>query len=233
MDLLVELALSWLIIRLAQKKGLGVLGMRPNRTRILQLLSGFFGACLLCGFNFFLQTRFSGSHWLWNKALTLPSTLDSVWWVLHSVLYEELIFRGALLYGAIQKVGLKKACLLSAIAFGIYHWFSMNAFGQWIQMGYLFVATGVMGYQFALAYARTQSLYLPIGLHLGWNLINTFVFSQGPLGNQLLILQAGERFSLIENTIVLLVSTFALPLMTFLYLKWMENKGVDQLISKA
>ena len=142
MDLLVELVVSWLVLWLAQKKGLSELGMLPNRTRILQLLIGFSGACLLCGFNLFLQTIFSGSHWMWNKALTLQSTLASVWWILHSVLYEELIFRGALLYVAIQKVGLKKACILSASTFGIYHWFSMNAFGQWLQMSYLFVANG-------------------------------------------------------------------------------------------
>lgn len=233
MDLLVELAISWLVLWLAQKKGLSVLGILPNRTRALQLLIGFFGACLLCSFNFFLQTIFSASHWLWNKALTLQSTLNSVWWILHSVLYEELIFRGALLYVAMQKVGIKKACLLSAIAFGIYHWFSMNAFGQWVQMGYLLVATGVMGYLFALAYAKTKSLYLPIGIHFGWDLISTFFFSQGPLGNQLLILQAGERFSLIENILVMLVSAFALPLITYIYLKWMDNKGVDQILSKA
>jgi hypothetical protein len=170
---------------------------------------------------------------MWNKALTLQSTLNCVWWILHSVLYEELIFRGALLYLAIQKVGVKKACTLSAVGFGIYHWFSMNVFGQWIQMSYLFVATGVMGYLLALAYAKTKSLYLPIGIHFGWNLVSSFVFSQGPLGNQLLILQAGERFSLIENILVMLVSTFALPLMTFIYLKWMDNKGVDQILSKA
>lgn len=232
MDLLVELALSWLVLWLTQKKGLSVLGLLPSRIRLVQVLIGFLGAGLLCGVNFCLQTICSASHLIWNKALTLQGTLTTVWWIFHSVLYEELLFRGALLAVAIQKVGLKKACILSAIAFGIYHWFSMNAFGQWLQMSYLFVATGVMGYAFALAYARTKSLYLPIGIHFGWNLMSTFVFSQGPVGNQLLILQVGERFSLIENILVMLASTLGLPLMTFVYLKWLENKGVDQTLSK-
>ncbi|WP_189603592.1 hypothetical protein [Salinimicrobium marinum] len=31
------------------------------------------------------------------------------------------------------------------------------------------------------------SLYLPIGLHFGWNLVTITIFSQGPSGDQLLI----------------------------------------------
>jgi len=54
--------------------------------------------------------------------------------------------------------------------------------------------------------------------------MSTFFFSQGPLGNQLLIPEPGERFSFFENIIVMLVSNFALPLVTFFYLRWIENK---------
>ncbi|MCC5612934.1 hypothetical protein LC612_41170, partial [Nostoc sp. CHAB 5834] len=64
-----------------------------------------------------------------------------------------------------------------------------------------------------------KSLYLPIGIHFGWNLVSTFVFSQASLGDQLLILEAGEQFSLVENIIVMLISTLALYIITFIYLK--------------
>ena len=232
MDLIIELAISWLVLRLALRKDLLVLGILPSGKRMMQFTVGFFGACFICGFNFFLQSIFSGTSWAWNNAVSPKSILNSVWWILHSVLYEELIFRGAFLYVAIQKIGIKRACILSAVAFGIYHWFSMNALGQWVPMTYFFVVTGIMGYQFALAYAKTNSLYLPIGIHFGWNLMSTLFFSQGPLGNQLLIPEPGERFSMIENIIVMLISNFALPLITFLYLRWVQKDRVNQAMIK-
>ena len=179
-------------------------------------------AALICGLNYFLQTIFSGSSWLFNNDFTIQSFLYSSWWNLHSVLYEELLFRGALLYLAIKFIGPKRGCVLSAICFGIYHWFSMNAFGNWWFMLYLFLGTGIMGYIFASAYAKTSSLYLPTGLHFGWNFLNNVIFSQGPLGKQLLILKAGERFSVFENIIVFTVSTFLLPICAFLYIKQLK-----------
>ncbi|MDB5119912.1 MAG: family intrarane metalloprotease [Sphingobacteriales bacterium] len=223
MDLIVELALSWLLLWWFHKANLGVLGIYPAKADwIVQFLVGLVLSSSLCALNYLLQTVFSGSIWLWNNDFTLSNFLSSSWWVMHSVLYEELIFRGALLYIAIQKLGVKKASILSAICFGVYHWFSMNAFGNWIMMTYLFIGTGIMGYVFALTYAKTNSLYLPIGLHFGWNLINTVIFSQGPIGNQLLTLKVGERFNTIENMIVLFFSTLALPLISLWYLKFIR-----------
>ena len=58
-------------------------------------------------------------------------------------------------------------------------------------MLYIFLVTGCSGWMFAYAYAKTKSLYAPIGLHLGWNLVTAVVFSAGPIGQQLLT-QQGE-----------------------------------------
>lgn len=222
--LLVELSISWILLLLVEKKGLGVLGILPTKKRIIHLLVGFGIAVSICAFNYYLQTIFSGSVWLFNKSFTASKFFSGSWWTMQSVLYEELIFRGALLYIAIKKIDSKKACILSAICFGVYHWFSMNAFGNWVFMSYLFIGTGIMGYIFALAYAKTNSLYLPIGLHFGWNFINTMIFSQGPIGNQLLILKKGDFFSLIENIIVMLVQFLVFPLLAFLYIKNIERQ---------
>lgn len=50
---------------------------------------------------------------------------------------------------------------------------------------------GFMGYVFAIAYAKTKSLILPFGLHLGWNLVNNSIFSNGP--NGVIVLQVNEQ----------------------------------------
>ena len=226
MDIIIQLTISWLLLWVVKRESLSVLGLLPAVKRVEHFSVGFAIAAAICGFNYFLQTIFSGSNWLINKDFTIRDFFHSTWWNLHSVLYEELIFRGALLYLAISYLGIKRGCILSAVCFGVYHWFSMNAFGNWWVMIYLFLGTGIMGYIFALAYAKTCSLYLPIGLHFGWNFLNNVIFSQGPIGNQLLVLKAGERFSVLENIIVFVVSTFMLPACAFFFIKHLKDEKV-------
>jgi hypothetical protein len=43
-----------------------------------------------------------------------------------------------------------------------------------------------MGLVYAYGYAKTFSLYIPIAIHLGWNLIRSVVFSETVIGEQLL-----------------------------------------------
>src|SRR6185436_10184910 len=102
-------------------------------------------------------------------------------------------FRGALLYLAIRLLGPHRGCLLSSIVFGIYHWFSYGVFGNAGQMFYVFLLTGLAGVMFSYAFAFTRGMYLPVGLHLGWNLMAVVVFSQGPLGDQMLLVHEGEK----------------------------------------
>ncbi len=221
--LLVELGISWVLLLLVEKKDLRVLGIIPTQQRLMQLLAGIVIAACCCGLYYFLQTILSGSTWSANKSFTLPKFFSGAWWTMQSVLYEELIFRGALLYIAIKKIGPKWACMLSAVCFGIYHWFSMGAFGNVVFMVYLFIGTGIMGYVLALAYAKTGSLYLPIALHFGWNLVTNIIFSGGPNGTQLLISTRGNNYTLFENIVVLLVQFCVLPVAMFFYMRRLKS----------
>jgi len=131
-----------------------------------------------------------------------------------------LLFRGALLYLLLKKLGEIKACLLSAVAFGIYHWFSYQVLGQSVTMIYVWVTTGIWGFMFAFAFARTRSLYVPVGLHFGWNLFDLAVFSQGTLGDQLLV--HSENGTLLSDTAFIalqIFQVFALPALIIIYLK--------------
>jgi uncharacterized protein len=47
--------------------------------------------------------------------------------------------------------------------------------------------TGAMGVVLAYGYAKTWSLYIPIAIHLGWNIVQQVVFSNGPIGQQLFV----------------------------------------------
>jgi membrane protease YdiL (CAAX protease family) len=50
-----------------------------------------------------------------------------------------------------------------------------------------FVVTGAMGVVLAYSYVKSSSLYIPIAIHFGWNVVQQVVFSGGHLGKQLFI----------------------------------------------
>jgi membrane protease YdiL (CAAX protease family) len=214
---LVELVLSWLLLRLVEKKNLSVLGFIPTKTRLLNFIIGFQAAAFCFTIYCLTTTTLTDNHWTINDDFTAKTFAASSWWTLNSVLFEELIFRGAIYYILIQKLGLKKATLISAIAFGIYHWFSFGVLGNPVSMAYVFFSTGLWGLMYALVFAKTKSLYLPIGLHFGWNLFSTVVFSRGPLGQQLLIyVDNGQRLGEILSLPVFMFQLFALPIIVYL-----------------
>lgn len=63
----------------------------------------------------------------------------------------------------------------------------------------LLFRAGAFGFMFALAFAQTRSVAMPIGLHLGWNLVSYVVFSAGPLGAAILIPDTGVRRLQVEG----------------------------------
>jgi membrane protease YdiL (CAAX protease family) len=77
---------------------------------------------------------------------------------------EELSFRGYILQRLAQAWGLPTAVVVSSLIFAMVH--ALNPNVQPLAMVSLFVA----GLLLACAYLVSRSLWLPIGLHLGWNL---------------------------------------------------------------
>lgn len=83
---------------------------------------------------------------------------------------EELLSRGYHLQTLASGLNLFWAVILSSAFFGLLHLDNPNA--TWVSTAGIFFA-GV--YQ-AFAYIRTRQLWLPIGLHLGWNFFEGVVF---------------------------------------------------------
>jgi membrane protease YdiL (CAAX protease family) len=217
--LAVELIVSWLLLWLVEKQNLSALGFFPTKSRIENIIVGFLASSLLCATYHLSTTIFAGNVWNLNHPYNARLFLEASWWTLRSVLFEELIFRGALLYIAIQKLGLNKACILSAVSFGVYHWFSYNVFGNPLPMLIIFVITGIAGLTFAFAFGYTRSIYLPIALHFGWNLVSDVVLSNGPLGEQMFTSENSNRIQGLWSVLATLFQLLAMPAVTFWYLK--------------
>ncbi len=186
LGIIVQLLISWLIIRLFEKGNLSVFGFYPTRKRLLGFALFFIVTAACCSSDFFMRMLFAAQRWELNPDLTANVILTGIWWNVKSVLFEELIFRGVLFYILIKKLGPIKAIIISSVAFGIYHWFSHEVLGNPVQMLITFLTTGTMGLVYAYAYSKTYSLYYPIAIHLGWNLTSSVIFSNSIIGEQLL-----------------------------------------------
>ncbi len=185
--IIVQLAFSWLLVWFFDRSNLSVLGLKPTKVRLLQCLVFLLLAAAFSTSGFLLKMWIAEQRWQLNPAWNASLIAEGVWFNVKSVLYEELIFRGVLFYILIQKLGVTKAIWISASAFGMYHWFSQGSLGEPISMLITFLVTGAMGLVLAYGYTKTQSLYVPLAIHFGWNSVQQVVFSNGPIGQRLLI----------------------------------------------
>ncbi|HKI79674.1 MAG TPA: CPBP family intramembrane glutamic endopeptidase [Ignavibacteriaceae bacterium] len=218
--ILIAIAISWSLLIAFEKKSILALGFLPFGKRLQQFLTGFLVTAILCILVQYLEAYLKSSSWILNKDITSGIILKSFWWDLKSVLTEELIFRGALLYILIQKIGTLKSILISAIAFGIYHWFSYGALGNPLAMILVFIGTGLMGYAWAWAFSKTKSIMLPFGFHLGWNFIYNTIFSKGPLGEIVLISKGGSELTGLASLLNFTAGLVIVPVLILIYVKY-------------
>jgi uncharacterized protein len=184
------LAATWLLLRL-EGKGLSAIGIDHGARRLAEFAAGFTLLGLAAAAQQLGLAAATNDPFVLNEGVRPAALLEGARFVVNSVLYEELLFRGYLLYTAVRWFGSSWAVWLDAVAFGVYHWFSYGAFGNPIAMAYIFVLTGAYGLMWARAFVATGSVAAPIGLHLGWNAVTYLVFSAGPLGAALLVPASG------------------------------------------
>lgn len=202
------LIISWILLYGLFRESLMSLGLFPPGQRFKEFAIGTIVASLLCFLSQWGEKLAYSMPWIFNEDFDISYLIQPIWWNFKSVLTEELLFRGALLIIAIRYLGVQKALIVSALSFGIYHWFSFGILGQAIPMIVVGIGTGLMGYAWALAFIRTKSIALATGLHLGWNLSLNIVFSKGPVGSGIVLLPN----ELISNPWYSLVPMLLIPL---------------------
>ncbi|MEU2678504.1 CPBP family intramembrane glutamic endopeptidase [Streptomyces sp. NPDC007107] len=91
---------------------------------------------------------------------------------------EELLFRGVLFRIIEQRTGTWIALTLTGVVFGAAHLLNPDA-TLWGGLAIAIEAGGML----AAAYAATRNLWVPIGLHFGWNFAAAGIFSTEVSGN--------------------------------------------------
>ena len=180
------LVVTWGLLRL-EGKGLREIGVDAPALRLRQFGFGVLAAGAVAALQQVGASAVADVPWRLNQDMSWATAGELSRLVVNGVLFEELVFRGYLLYQAVRRLGVWRASLLDAAAFGVYHWVSYGVLGQPVPMAFVFLYTGAFGLMLALAFATTRSVAAPIGLHLGWNAVAQIAFSTGPYGAALLV----------------------------------------------
>jgi membrane protease YdiL (CAAX protease family) len=170
---------------LIEKKNLNALGLLPNAVRMGQFALGL---CMIGLIGLMLigtDTLVQSIDWKYS-GLRIRLILDAFVYHLRSALTEDLVFRGALLYILIRRLGPRWGILISALCFGVYHVFSYGILHERaILIAYVIVVTGFTGSVWAYAFHKTRSIYLGLGLHVGYNMVMSCFYESQPYGQLL------------------------------------------------
>ncbi|MDR0498613.1 MAG: CPBP family intramembrane metalloprotease [Holophagales bacterium] len=110
---------------------------------------------------------FDGFTWVRNTQINLGHIIYALISFLAISLYEELLFRGYAFQWAVRGLGNTTALLLFGLFFVIAHLDNPGMTGGTLLLGSLNI--GLASVLLGLAWIRTKSLALPVGIHLGWN----------------------------------------------------------------
>jgi len=164
------LAIKWILNR-----GLGEIGLRLHPGWWFNLLLGFSLAALGMLIVFLIEMKMGWltiDQWIWQSiplGAWLLVLLKTLLLYVYVALGEETLFRGYLLTGLKEAWGDKISLGVMSVLFAAIHLFHNKAgVLKWPLLIVLLMPFGLLlGY----AYIETGSLWMPIGIHTAWNLI--------------------------------------------------------------
>ena len=166
---------TWIARRGLDRRSFRSLGLELGTGWSRDLLVGFAIPIPLFGLIYLFEL---GAGWLdfqswgWAERGVLATAVGVLLLLLAFVavgFYEELLVRGYYLQNLKDGSNLVVAVFATSAAFGLAHLGNPNA--SWTSTLGIFAA----GLFLAYAWLRTRALWLPIGIHIGWN------FLQGPV----------------------------------------------------
>jgi hypothetical protein len=168
----IALVATWGCTRL-RRETLASVGFRLDRRWALESLAGVLVGCACIGTVVALIAAFGGVRLELDPARSLGALGFGFYAMLFVALLEEALFRGFLFQRLRDGAGLPVAMLVLAALFALAH--EDNPGMSASTRLWATIDISLASVMLALAYVRTGSLALPIGLHLGWN------WMQGPV----------------------------------------------------
>src|SRR5215211_3866340 len=167
----VYIARRWL-----DKRSFESLGLKLSPQTLIDILAGVGITFVQMGFIYVLMLAlgwltFKGFAWEFDPISVVIKNVLIFFVVFIFVAWnEELLSRGYHLQTIASGLNLFWGVIISSAVFGLLHLGNPNA--TWVSAAGIFFA----GVFLAYGYIRTKQLWLPIGLHLGWNFFEGVVF---------------------------------------------------------
>lgn len=173
------LLVTWICTRLRGEplSGIGLrIGFRWTRQMGAGVLLGAASMALIVG----LIWLAGGVQLELDPARSAGTLVYGLYLFLCVALFEETLFRGFLFQRLVDGAGIWIAQLALALLFAAGHWGNPGMQGSTEVVASLDLGLGAI--MLGLAWLRTRSLALPVGLHLGWNWMQGHVLGFGVSG---------------------------------------------------
>ena len=220
------LGLTWAFCRFLDKDSLEALGLRRRRWFANLLIGWGLGTFLIL----IVFGILAAGGWI-SIATGAWQPLELAAAVLSAVVVgfnEELAFRGYIMQRLSRAWGLALAVVGSSILFGLVHILHPDVTLLGI------VSVSLSGLLYALAYLSTGSLWLPMGLHMSWNLVQMHVLGfpgSGHVGASIMRsatqgpeLVTGGGFGPEGGIVVIGVTLAAIVVLAALGKSWRKNE---------
>jgi membrane protease YdiL (CAAX protease family) len=174
------LLITWICLRLRRQGGLASVGLSMDAAWLRQLLAGiaFGGVEMLALVALILLA--GGVQFELDPARGLAALGLGAWSFAWAALIEELLFRGFVFQRLVDGIGAPLAVAVMAALFALAHWGNPGMEGGTLVAASIDTALGAA--MLGLAWLRTGSLALPIGIHFGWNWVQGSVLGFGVSG---------------------------------------------------
>lgn len=175
-DFLVITSSVYVARRWLDKRSFESLGLTLDKHTLLDVLAGIGITGVQMGFIYILMLSlgwltFEGFAWEFDPINLIITNVLTFFIVFILVGWnEELLSRGYHLQTIASGINLFWGVVISSAVFGLLHLGNPNA--TWVSAAGIFFA----GVYLAYGYIRTKQLWLPIGLHIGWNFFEGVVF---------------------------------------------------------
>ena len=116
-----------------------------------------------------LRTLYTGEVWHVSSAIDGSGLAKSLYYILPTVMVQEIMFRGYPFTRTISKYGVVKANVIFAFLFMLVHVLDRDVLQNPAQVIMLAITIPVGHLWFATALLRSKTLLFPIGLHWGNN----------------------------------------------------------------
>ena len=168
------LAASYVMTRFVNRKPFGAIGLHLHAGTFREFGMGCLLGLLMIAGIFVVENSLGYIALTW-RGLSLEGC---VWVLVNSAVFfavgalgEEALFRGYFYQTVIQGITFLPATLLMTVLFALVHVTNPGA------TTFSTVNTALASIWFCVAYMKTRSLWLPLGLHFAWNYSQTTLFS--------------------------------------------------------